>query len=149
MAFGQEEGEGVEPFLVGLATLALLTEEQRGEPSPVRRRRRTLARHRHGGGWSSPPAGCKPTPVAFAFTAREGDAKSFTPRDIPVLSLRGLEPAAARLLMIERSGVELSDQVTDQVLVQTDGNPLALVELPLTLSRDQLEGEARCPASCT
>ena len=39
----------------------------------------------------------------------------------------------------------LSDLVTERLLVQTDGNPLALVELPMALSRDQLEGEAPLP----
>jgi DNA-binding CsgD family transcriptional regulator len=145
VAFGQEEGEGVEPFLIGLATVALLTEA--AEASPVL----CVVEDAH---WLDTATAdalvfaarrLQADPVAFVFTAREGDARTFTPRDIPVLALRGLDPAAARLLMTERSGVALSDLVTEQLLVQTDGNPLALVELPMTLSRDQLEGEAPLP----
>ena len=145
VAFGQEEGAGVEPFLIGLATVSLLTEA--AEAGPVL----CLVDDAH---WLDTATAdalvfaarrLQADPVAFVFTAREGDARTFTPRDIPVLSLRGLEPAAARLLVSERAGVELSDLVTEQLLVHTDGNPLALVELPMTLSRDQLQGEAPLP----
>ena len=49
VALGQEEGEGVEPFLIGLATLGLLTEAADVQSRAVRGRRRTLARHRDSG----------------------------------------------------------------------------------------------------
>lgn len=104
VAFGQEEGDSVEPFLVGLATLALLTEA--AEASPVL----CLVDDAHWLDTATTDAlvfaarRLQADPVAFLFTAREGEARTFHPRDIPVLPLRGLEPAAARLLVSERAG---------------------------------------------
>jgi DNA-binding CsgD family transcriptional regulator len=145
VAFGQEEGDAVEPFLVGLATLGLLTEA--AEASPVL----CVIDDAH---WLDTATAdavvfaarrLQADPVALLFTAREGDARRFTPRDIPVLALSGLAPQAARSLISERSGVALPDAVAEQMLKHTNGNPLALVELPSTLSRDQLAGDAPLP----
>ena len=46
VAFGEEDGPSVEPFLVGVATLSMLTDGGRGGAGGVRRRRRALARLR-------------------------------------------------------------------------------------------------------
>lgn len=143
VAFGQEDGDRVEPFLVGLATLTMLT-----EAGPVL----GLVDDAH---WLDPATAdallfaarrLQADPVAFVFTAREGDARTFTPVDIPVLAMKGLDHTAARSLLSERAGVRLPDRVADALLDQTDGNPLALVELPSALTRDQLEGTAPLPS---
>ena len=145
VAFGQEEGDAVEPFLVGLATLALLTEA--AEENPVL----CIIDDAH---WLDTATAdavvfaarrLQADPVAFLFTAREGDARTFAPRDIPVLALTGLAPQAARSLLSERSGVVLPDDVAEDLLDQTNGNPLALVEIPSMLTHDQLAGEAPLP----
>lgn len=146
VAFGQEEGDRVEPFLVGLATLAMLTEA--AEASPVL----CLIDDAH---WLDTATAdalvfasrrLDADPVALVFSARVGDSRTFTPVNIPVLAVTGLDHEAARALLSERSGVLLPDQVADALLEQTDGNPLALVELPSTLTGDQLGGIAALPS---
>jgi hypothetical protein len=113
MAFGQEEGDRVEPFLVGLATLTMLTEA--AETGPVL----CLVDDAH---WLDTATAdallfasrrLEADPVALVFTAREGDARTFTPVDIPVLAIKGLDHTAARSLLSERAGAPLSDRVTD------------------------------------
>lgn len=145
VAFGQLEGDGIEPFLIGLATLGLLTEAAETQPMLC------VVDDAH---WLDSATAdalvfaarrLDADSVALLFTARDGDARTFTPRDIPVLSLRGLGAAPARDLLVERSGAGLSDRVTEELLARTEGNPLALVELPATLDRDQLEGRAPLP----
>jgi DNA-binding CsgD family transcriptional regulator len=146
VAFGQEEGDSVEPFLVGLATLTLLTEAAEAQPvlcviddahwlDAATTDALVFASRR-----------LQDDPVALVFAARVGDARAFTPADIPVLEVSGLASPAARSLLSERSGILLPDEVAEALLEQTDGNPLALVELPATLSRDQLVGLAPLPS---
>ena len=60
--------------------------------------------------------------------------------------LKGLEPEAVHLLLAERTGDGLADEVRQRLLVETRGNPLALVELPAALSAAQLAGTAALPA---
>jgi len=146
VAFGREEGAPVEPFMVGLATLAMLTEA--AETSPVL----CLIDDAHWLDSASADAlifaarRLRADPVAIVFSARVGDARAFAPPDIPTLPLGGLGLSAARSLLSERSGVLLPEQVTEALLGQTNGNPLALVEMPATLTRDQLLGDAPLPA---
>lgn len=145
VAFGQEEGDRVEPFMVGLATLTMLTEA--ADTRPVL----CLIDDAH---WLDTATAnalvfasrrLEADPVVLVFTAREGDTRTFTPVGIPVLSVKGLDREAARSLLSERSGVLLPDQVAEALFEQTNGNPLALVELPATLTRDQLGGITPLP----
>lgn len=145
VAFGQEDGESVQPFLVGLATLAILTEAT--ETRPVL----CVVDDAHWLDTASSDAlvfasrRLDADPVALLFTSRAGAAHEFAPRDMPVLALTGLDHSAARSLLSERAGVLLPDDVADELLLQTSGNPLALVELPETLSGEQLAGRAPLP----
>lgn len=146
VAFGAEDGDQVEPFLVGLATLTMLTEA--AEASPVL----CLIDDAH---WLDAATAdalvfasrrLQADPVAMVFTARDGDARMFAPRDMPTLHLAGLDHSAARSLLRERAGAQLPDQVSESLLARTNGNPLALLELPATLTSEQLAGTAALPA---
>jgi DNA-binding CsgD family transcriptional regulator/tetratricopeptide (TPR) repeat protein len=146
VAFGMEDGDRVEPFLVGVATLTILTEA--GDTQPVL----CLIDDAHWLDTASIDAllfavrRLEADPIAIVFAAREGHTRTFTPSGIPVLRLKGLGREAARSLLSERSGILLPDQVVEALLEQTSGNPLALVELPATLTRDQLGGITSLPA---
>ncbi|MFB4280498.1 AAA family ATPase [Nonomuraea sp. MTCD27] len=59
---------------------------------------------------------------------------------LPELRLRGLEPEAARALLAERTAVALAPEVAGTLVASTAGNPLALLELPGSLSAEQLAG---------
>ncbi|MFC5835468.1 ATP-binding protein, partial [Nonomuraea insulae] len=64
---------------------------------------------------------------------------------LPELRLRGLEPEAARALLAERTSVALTPQVAALLVASTAGNPLALLELPGSLSAEQLAGVRPLP----
>ena len=62
--------------------------------------------------------------------------------DLPTLSVGGIDTAAAAVLLSDLGGVPVADDVLDRLMRQTGGNPLALVELPGSLSPAQLTGRA-------
>jgi DNA-binding CsgD family transcriptional regulator len=145
-AFGQEDVATVQPFLVALATLSLLTEAAEDVPvlcviddaqwldqataDAVLVASRRLGADR----------------VAVVFAARDGEGRSFAPDDVPTAALTPLTGAAARALLTEVAGGTLPDEVADRLMTEAAGNPLALVELPTTLSSAQLAGAAPMPA---
>ena len=68
------------------------------------------------------------------FGAREGDVRRFEAPDLPELRVEGLEREAVRDLLAEQTGRTVPIEVADRLRAQTGGNPLALVEMPATLS---------------
>jgi DNA-binding CsgD family transcriptional regulator len=74
------------------------------------------------------------------FAAREGELRRFDAPGLPELHLGGLDPAAAVALLGRRAGVALSSEVRDRLVVETGGNPLALLELSPALTERQLSG---------
>jgi DNA-binding CsgD family transcriptional regulator len=146
VVLGEEEGASVEPFLVGLATQALLVEaaescavlclvddaqwlDRASVEALLFAARRLQA-----------------DPVALVFAVREDGSSSFVAEGLPTLALKGLDPSSARALLAERIGGPLPDNVSEALLEQSAGNPLALVELPTGLTPSQLEGAAPMPA---
>lgn len=144
IAFGQAEGPAVEPFLVALATLSMLTgaaEEQTvvcviddahwldaATTDALLFTARRLDADR----------------LVMLFAARDTDVRVFRPEGIPTLALGGLDPVSVRALLAETAGT-VAVQVSDRLLAETGGNPLALVELPTTLTAGQLNGTAPLP----
>ena len=144
VAFGQETGT-VEPFLVAVATLSMLTEAAEQQPVVC------VVDDAHWLDVASTDALLFATrrleadPVAMVFAARDTDARTFTPEGVPSLRLDGLDAAAVRALLAENTSVVIAAEVTDRLLAETGGNPLALVELPAGLSDAQLAGTAPLP----
>src|SRR5215469_12064345 len=136
-AFGLRGGGAPDRFLVGLAVLTLLSEAAEDRPLLCLvddaqwldrasaqvlafAARRLLA-----------------DPVGLLFAARDpGEQLS----GLPDLEVRGLQEADARRLLRSVVRVRLDEQVRDRILAETDGNPLALLELPRGLSPAQLAG---------
>ena len=143
-AFGEVDGDRLDPFLVSLATLTLVTEL--AEQGPVLClvddlqwldassadvvlfvARRLLA-----------------DPVATVLAAR--DEPGFEPPlDVPELVVGGISPDAVRSILRERTGQEPSERLVEVVTSRTGGNPLAVVELPAHLSPAHLDGTAVLP----
>jgi DNA-binding CsgD family transcriptional regulator len=76
--------------------------------------------------------------IALLFAARDGEG-SFAAPGLPELRLGGLDETASAALLAERGGA-LGEAVRHQVLAAAQGNPLALLELPLgldTAAREQ------------
>src|SRR3954452_18135631 len=120
VAFGEEEAERIDPFLVALGTLSLLTELAEDRPvlclvddlqwldaasrdALLFVARRLLAE-----------------PVALVFAARDEGTGGFSaPADIPELPLTALAPAAVRSLVEEHSDARVPDHVLDELTNRT------------------------------
>ena len=84
-------------------------------------------------------------PVAILFGAREGDVRRFDSPGLEELTISGLDAEAAEALLAHSAASEVSEAVREVLLRHTDGNPLALVELPGLLSPAQLTGSTGLP----
>ena len=79
------------------------------------------------------------------FAAREGDIRTFDASGVPGLYVRGLDRDAAIKLLSARAGIEIAPDVATRLVEGTEGNPLALLELPNILSTEQLSGSDPLP----
>jgi DNA-binding CsgD family transcriptional regulator len=84
--------------------------------------------------------------VALLFAARDGEVHDFNAGDLPTVVLGGLVGEAAATLLAARGGGGIDPAVCDQLVTDTGGNPLALVELAAVLTGEQLAGRAPLPA---
>jgi DNA-binding CsgD family transcriptional regulator len=82
--------------------------------------------------------------VALLFAARDQDVRRFDGGDLPSMTLQTLDPDAASVLL-RRTTESAAATVTERILAQARGNPLALIELPRALTDAQLTGAAPLP----
>jgi DNA-binding CsgD family transcriptional regulator len=138
-AFGLQDGAAPDRFLVALAVLSLLAEAAEAEPlvclvDDVQWLDRASAQ-------------------ALAFVARrllaERIAMVFAVREptdanelagLPELVVEGIADDEARLLLASAMPGRLDERVRDQIVAETRGNPLALLELPRGLTPAELAG---------
>ncbi|MGX7678712.1 AAA family ATPase [Jatrophihabitans sp. DSM 45814] len=137
VAFGRTAGPAPDRFLVGLAVLTLLSKAAEERPvlcvvddaqwlDEVSSKtlafvaRRLLAE-----------------PVGVLLAAREPIADL---RGLPGLEVLGLRDGDARALLRSAVMFPLDERVRDRIVVETRGNPLALLELPRGLTAEQLAG---------
>jgi DNA-binding NarL/FixJ family response regulator len=83
--------------------------------------------------------------IVMLFAAREGEARRFEARDLPSLELRGLDPVSASELIAHTGERPIAPAVREALVAQAGGNALALIELPIALSAEQLAGTAPLP----
>ena len=76
-------------------------------------------------------------PVGLVFAAREAGEEL---RDVTEMRVRGLREGDARALLNSALRIGLNERVRDQIIAETRGNPLALLELPRGLTASQLAG---------
>ena len=144
IAFGLSDGPVPNRFLVGLGVLSLLSEVAEERPllcvvddtqwldqaSALTLAfviRRLLAER-----------------IGIVFAAREpGEALA----PVSELEVRGLLNDDARALLSSAVGFSLDERVRDQIVAETRGNPLALVELPRGLTATQLAGGFGLPGA--
>ena len=82
--------------------------------------------------------------LAILFGVRDSEASLFETAGLPELRLAGLcRDAAVRVLAT--TGRAAVPGVSDRLLAEADGNPLALLELPASLSEEQLSGRVPLP----
>jgi len=144
VAFGLSSGQAPDPFLVGLAVLGLLSEAADERPvlcvvddaqwldrASARAlafiARRLLAER-----------------VALLFAARE-------PADalvgLPEIHVGPLGRRDARTLLESVLPARVDDRVLERLVAETNGNPLALLELPRGMTPSQLAGGFGLPAA--
>lgn len=143
-AFGLEQAGGQDRFLVSVAVLSLLGEaaEQRpllcliddahwlDEASAASLgfvARRVAAEH-----------------VAMLFAARDESSPSVHLAGLPAAPISGLDRTAAGALL-DRAQRRVAPEVRDVLVEATEGNPLALIELPTALTVEQLLGRRPLP----
>jgi DNA-binding CsgD family transcriptional regulator/tetratricopeptide (TPR) repeat protein len=139
-AFGLRAGPPPERFLMGLAVLSLLAEAATDRPVVCviddaqwldRASAQTL-------GFVARRLGAEA--VGLVFAVREpADEELFA--GLPQLAVGGLPPDAASDLLATAIHGPLDERVRDRILVETRGNPLALLELPQDLSYAVLSGD--------
>jgi len=141
-AFGLEAGPSPDRFLVGLAVLSLLS-KMAGE--------RPLVCVVDDAQWLD-----QASAQVLAFAARRLRTESvlvlFGAREpvadlggLPELVVEGLGDADARELLDSAVRWPMDERVRVQIVAETRGNPLALVELPRGLSPAELAGGFRLP----
>jgi DNA-binding CsgD family transcriptional regulator len=137
--FGLHAGPAPDRFLVGLATLTLFAEVAEQQPlvcivddaqwlDHVSAQilgfvgRRLLAER-----------------IALVAAARSGAGDDFL-TGLPALSIRGLGNSDARALLLNNVQGPLDAAVCEQIVMESHGNPLALLELPRTWNAADLAG---------
>ena len=137
IAFGMSSGPAPDRFLVGLGVLSLLSEVAEEQPLVC------LVDDEH---WLD-----RASAQVLGFVARRLVAESVgmvfaarTPSSdlagLGELRVEGLQEADARALLDAALTGPLDRRVRDQILAETHGNPLALLELPRGLTTQQLAG---------
>jgi hypothetical protein len=139
VALGLAPGDVPDRFLVGLAALGLLSAAAEERPLLC------LVEDAH---WLDAASG-----LILGFVARrlQADAVAIvaairepnTRHDfdgLPELRLRGLADEDARTLLMSAVPGRIDDRVRDRIVAETRGNPLALVDLPRSMSAAELAG---------
>jgi DNA-binding CsgD family transcriptional regulator len=139
VAFALQDGEAPERFLVALAALSLLAGAAELEPLVClvddaqwldRASAQTLA---------FVARRLLAERIAMVFAVREpNDVDELT--GLPELVVGGLADEDARLLLASAIPGPLDEHVRDQIVAETRGNPLALLELPRGLTPAELAG---------
>ena len=83
--------------------------------------------------------------IGLLFGTRESSPGLTALDGLPTRRLGGLDPAAARALLVKTISGSLNARVAARVIAETGGNPLALVEVAGLLTRDQLAGRSPLP----
>jgi hypothetical protein len=143
-AFGLEAGSVPDRFLVGLAALSLLSyaaeedpliclvDDQQWLDQASAQVLSFIARR----------LGAESVGLVFATRALGGDLAG-----LPELAVEGLRKADARALLDGALTGPVDARVCDQIVAETRGNPLALLELPRTLTAAELAGGFGLPAA--
>jgi DNA-binding CsgD family transcriptional regulator len=146
VALGLASGDVPDRFLVGLAVLGLLAAAAEERP---------LLCLVEDAQWLDDSSGLilgfiarrlLAESVVIVVTVREPDPRHDF-RGLPELLLRGLPEEDARTLLGKALPGRLDDRVRDRIVAETRGNPLALLDLPRSMSEVELAGGFAVPAA--
>ena len=136
-AFGMSAGPAPDRFLVGLAVLSLLAEVAAKQPLVCVVDDTQWLDHASAQvlAFAARRLGAESVGVVFGARAPGGDLAG-----LPELVVGGLPEAEARALLDSVLTGSIDVRVRDQIIAETGGNPLALLELPLGLTAAELAG---------
>src|SRR5713101_950462 len=83
--------------------------------------------------------------VAVTFVIREGDKTDLQLADFPRMTMQGLSFEASRDLLAQSAGSPVPTRVAERIWQATQGNPLAILEIPHLLTAAQLLGTEPLP----
>ena len=136
-AFGMSAGPAPEQFLVGLASLGLLAEAAAEQPVVCladdaqwldRASAQVLA-------FVARLLGAESLGLVFSVRVADGELAA-----LPEIEVKGLPEDAARALLDAALTGPVDARVREQIVAETRGNPLALLELPRSLTPAHLAG---------
>jgi DNA-binding CsgD family transcriptional regulator len=135
IVFGRAAGPRPDRFLIGLAVLSLLSEAAEARP---------LLCVIDDAQWLDAASGhvlafvarrLIAEPIAMVFAARQVVPNL---RGLPQMHVEGLRNGDARALLSSGLRFAVDERIRDRIVVETRGNPLALLELPQGLTAGQL-----------
>ena len=145
-AFGLREGDAPDRFLVGLATLTLLAEVAEAQPLVCIVDDAQWLDHASAQILGFVARRLLAEQIALVGAARTGVGDDVL-AGLPELPIRGLGDRDARALLLDNLYGPLDAAVCDQIIGESHGNPLALLELPRTWNMAALAGGFGLPGS--
>jgi DNA-binding CsgD family transcriptional regulator len=142
-AFGMCAGPTPDRFLIGLAVLSLLSEVAEERPPVCLVDDEQWLDHASAQVLAFVARRLGAESVGLVFAARE---PSNDLAGLPELVVRGLREADARALLESVLEGPIDERVRDQIVAETRGKPLALLELPRGLTLVELAGGFGLPA---
>jgi DNA-binding CsgD family transcriptional regulator len=144
VAFGLMTGPAPNPFLVGLAVLGLLSEAAEQRPLLAVVDDAHWLDHASSGALAFVARRLLAEKIALVFAARQVDDAL---GGLPSLHVGALRRRDARALLESVLPARLDQPVLERIVVETRGNPLALLELPRGLTPTELAGGFGLPAA--
>jgi DNA-binding CsgD family transcriptional regulator len=144
IAFGLNAGPPPDRFLVSLAALSLLSEAAGERPLVCVVDDQQWLDRASAQSLGFVARRLAADPVGMVFAARDPGEEL---AGLPELGVAGLRDADARALLDSVLTGPLDARVRDQIVAETRGNPLALIELPRGLTPGQLAGGFGLPAA--
>jgi DNA-binding CsgD family transcriptional regulator/tetratricopeptide (TPR) repeat protein len=145
VALGLASGDAPDRFLVALGALTLLAEVAEEQPllCVVDDAQWLDEASRQVLGFVARRLLAESVAIVFALRQPSADRELV---GLPELALEGLDEQDARFLLATVIPGRLDEPVRDRIVAETQGNPLALLELPRGLSAEQLAGGFGLPA---
>jgi DNA-binding CsgD family transcriptional regulator/tetratricopeptide (TPR) repeat protein len=144
VAFGLITGPAPNPFLVGLAVLGLLSEAAEERPLLTVVDDAQWLDHASTRALAFVARRLLAEKIAIVFAARRVDEAL---GGFPSLHVGPLRRRDARALLESVLPARLDESVLERIVVETRGNPLALLELPRGLTQTELAGGFGLPAA--
>ena len=145
LAFGLREGPAPDRFLVGLAALGLLADQAARQPLLCLVDDAQWLDRESADALAFMGRRLYADSIAMVFAVREPAAAPGLLGGLPGLAVSGLAERDAVELLATKAGPRLRPAVAERIVTETDGNPLALIELGQQLGPGQ-PGHGGCRA---